>query len=728
MANNRIIGRSQSIIDATAKVTGLENYVDDIRLPHMLYASLFLSPSAHAIVRSIDVSQAMTLEGVLAVFSVFNCPNVAYNSAAPFETEDFPKQERMFSPKVRFVGDRLAMVVAESKTIADKAVRLLKFDLEELPAVFSIKEAMLDTAPLIDDQGNVLDTVEIETGNFEEVRKIADDTCTSEIDIPSYHQGAMEPHGVVADVLDEGIVVYSPTQNIFSARMICAAVLNVPESKVRVIQSTMGGSFGSKLEIILEPLCAYAAQQLKRPVKLILQRRDVMIATRRSYALRANITSYIKEERVIGQEIEAWVDAGAYCSSGIDFIWAMSAKPFRLYTFDTIRYKATSVLTNHLTASAMRGYGSTQLITAIEMHMDHLARHLKKNPAALRLEYALPPDGVDARDGQHFGSIGLLDCITKGREHFSRPVGERWEDNHYIYGTSMALGVHGNGMYPVHTDLTTMSLKMNMDGSVVLSTGTVDMGTGANTSFKMMVAEILNLSMDDITLVHGDTSSCPFDLGCYASRSIYVAGHAAILVARSLKALLEEEEIKLREEMDIPTEESVSYHWIARHAFVLHQRDLYAHATHASQADPMSYAAHFAKVRVHKQSQNIDVQEYVAAHDVGFAINPMGAEGQIEGAVQMGMGMALQEGLKYDKRGACLNCHFKKYRLVKAHQMPGIQSIFIESIEKTGPFGAKSIGEIAAVPVPAAIVNALSVALESNIYSLPYADEMDEKR
>lgn len=716
----KIIGKRIPIDDARVKATGKATYVDDLRLPGMLHAALVLSDEAHAELISVNVERALEMDGVQAVYSFFNTPDTPYNGAMPFDTKDFPAQERLFSQRLRHQGDRIAMVVADTKKQALAAAKQIKYQLATLPCVLDIEEAIREDAPQIDSSGNLQARCSLMSGDLVEAENMADEVFKTRMLMPSYHQAAMEPHGVVADC-DElsGVIVYSPTQNIFSARMICAKVLDVSEAQVRVVQTTMGGSFGSKLEIILEPLCAFAAYDLKRPVKLVLSRKQTMIASRRSYGILADIQSFVREGKWIGLDIDILVDAGGYCSSGQDFIWAMSAKPFRLYDIPHVRYQAASVLTNKTTASAMRGYGSTQLITALEHHVDALTRHLEVDPAIWRRSYALGPDGKDLRDGKEFGSIGLRDCIDEGKRRFAWPLGVRTEDEQYWYGASLALGIHGNGMYPVHTDLTTMGLKMNMDGSLVLNTGTVDMGTGANTSFRMIVAEVMGVALEKVGMQHGDTTACPFDLGCYASRSIYVAGNAALKVALSMRKRIENETNRKLENVDLGE--------YALQAFRQEARDVYCQETYVSNADPMSYAAHFARVRVDKLTSCVEVLDYLAAHDIGRMINPMGLEGQIEGAVQMGIGMALKEGLRYDPKGKLINNSLKSYPLIKAKQMPEISVKLIESQESTGPFGAKSIGEIAAVPVVAAVTNAVSVAMDMVVDILPI-DQITARR
>ena len=730
-------GRSIPVRDALAKVQGTARYVDDLRMPGLLHARLVLSTCAHGRVVSIDTSLAEQASGVVKIYTWENTPDTCYNGAAPFDGQHFPCQERMFSPVVRFRGDRVAMVVADSAEQAARAARLIRVEYREMPVVLTPQEALAPGAVSLDPSGNLLGECRKSCGPEDPHELQYDRTLVSRIQVPPYHQGALENHGVVAAPDGSGgLCVWSPTQNIFSARMILAELLEMPQSAIRVIKPVMGGSFGSKLEIILEPLAAFAARDLNRPVKLNLTRRETMQATRVSYGMEAVLTSYIRQDRLVGLEIDLLADAGAYASSGEDFIWAMSGKPFRLYRIPGIYYRARSVLTNKPVASAMRGYGSTQLITALEIHMDRTARFLGEDPWRFRREYAMRPGDPDPLTGETAGSCGLPETMEKGLALHGETPGTRSEKDGWEYGTAMALGVHGNGMHPVHFDTTTMALKMNMDGSVNLITGTSDMGTGAATVFTQIAGEVLGIPAEGIGVAEGDTSACPFDLGCYASRSVFVAGRAAKKAAEDLKEQL------IRGAGDLgypeggtprdgslwfPDGTRVSWRELAGRIFRELKRDLYSAATHTSGADPMSYAAHFATVRVHRESGRAELVDYTAVHDVGRVLNPGSLEGQIHGAVQMGAGMALSEDLGIDGQGRITRDSLGRYRMLAAPDLPEICTAFVESLEAEGPFGAKSIGEIACVPVPAAVINALSTALGEDISRLPFGHVREEK-
>ncbi len=724
------IGRSLPVRDARGKVSGTTRYVGDMQVPGMLEGVLVLSPHPHARIRGIDAASALAMPGVAAVLTHENTPENRYNGAAPFEDHSFPCQERLFSPVVRFAGDRVALVLAQNREQALRASRKLRVDYECLDFVLAPRQALETEAPQVDPAGNLGGTCRQETGDWDQALNTADQVVETRLRLPPYHQGAMETHGVLVQPDASGdLLIYTPSQNIWAVRFITADILELPQSRVRVIRTPLGGSFGGKLEVILEPLAAYAARLLNRPVKLILDRRQTIQASRVSYGLDARMRTTLQEGEVTGLELDLVADAGGYLSSGEDFVWAMSAKPFRLYRIPSIRYLARSALTNKPVASAMRGYGSTQLMTALEIHIDRVARALGTDPLNLRRRLCVRQADHDPRTGKPYGRISLRQVLEQGAQRFGRLPGERWSDSRFFYGTGMSLGVHGNGMHPVHFDTTTVALKMNRDGSVNLITGTVDMGTGTTTAFTQIVGEVLGLDACGIGVVEGDTSAAPFDLGCYASRSISVAGEAVLKAARAMENRLKgfacryfecEQAVELVDgQVRLADGRKVGTGELARWIHSQTGEDLYVHATHSASTDPMSYAAHFAQVRVCRKTGQIRVQRYCASHDPGQMINPAGLEGQIEGAVSMGIGMALSEGLSWGDDGTIETNTLGGCHLLKASEMPELETVFSQQQELSGPFGARSFGEISCVPVPAAVVNAVACARGTDVNSLP---------
>lgn len=735
------VGQGRPIKDAVQKVTGTLKYTVDLTFPQMLHAGILFSPVPHARIKTIDTSKAVALPGVHSVLTYENTPQIPYNSSVRFPGQNIPENELVFSPVVRFVGDRVAAVAAESPELVKKALNLIKVEYEELPAVYDPEEALLKGAPQLHPGGNKLGEVLAEAGNIEQGMDEADLVFEDRITIPMAHQGALEPHSCVAvcDVTDT-VTVYTPSQNIYAVRLVLARLLALPMHKVRVIKPPMGGSFGGKLEMVIEPIAALLAYRTKRPVKLVLNRQETMVSTRTRHAVTGYLrTGVTKEGKLVAQDIKLYTCPGAYASSAINLPAAMTGKVFSFYRIPNLRFRGIPVYTNTPIAGAMRGYGSTQLVFCIETHLNRIAKELGIDPVKFHLMNLVKPGDVDPRNGKELGNCRIIDCVKKGAEAFGWE--EKQKQPHHSdkvrRGIGMACGVHGNGLYPVHYDFTTMTLKLNEDGTACLLTGTMDMGSGSTTAFTQIIGEVLGLNPDNIAVMEGDTSFTPYDLGCYASRSIWVSGNAAKKVAEKVLELLKEEAGKL---LGVPKSRLIakdgqliyldnktkraSLSQTVLYAMQHSQRDIIATETFQTVAGPCSYGAHFAEVEVELESGEVRVLNYVAAHDIGRAINPLSVEGQIEGAVQMGIGLATREKLILEPdTGKISNASFKKYKMLKASEMPTIKVLLVEEGEDPGPFGAKSIGEISVVPSPAAVVNAISDAVGTNFFTMPVTPE-----
>ncbi|HSN94910.1 MAG TPA: molybdopterin cofactor-binding domain-containing protein, partial [Anaerolineaceae bacterium] len=434
--------------------------------------------------------------------------------------------------------------------------------------------------------------------------------------------------------------------------------------------------------------------------------------------------------------------AGAYTAATMSVVWAQSAKYFRNHKTPNLRYHARAAFTNTPIAGAMRGYGSPQLAFAQERQLNKIARRTGIDILELQQKNLVTNQDVDRLEGKPFGNAQPIACVLEGAQSFDwdKAIEEqsqsRKANGRYRIGVGMAVAVHGNGIFGVLPDTCGVILKMNEDGTLSMYTGVSEMGNGVVTMQRMMVAEVLSISMDSITCVQADTETTLWDLGDYSSRGVFVCGKAAAKCAEKMAILLREEAAEM---LGISPddfafqggylvhlqdfERRLSLAEIVSHAHQAHGNDFCVSHTFASEAVVMSYGAHFAKVRVDTESGTTEVLDYAACHDLGRVINPLQAQGQIEGAIQMGIGYALCEDLGIDADGVVKNDTFKKYKLIHAAEMPPIKISFVDSIESAGPYGAKSIGECATVPVAAAIANAISNALELDFDSLPITPE-----
>lgn len=736
----KYVGKSIPLIDAEAKVTGKIKYITDMELPGMLYGKLLLSNIPHGIVKNIDTSEAEKIPGVVGIYTYKNTPDIKYSGFGWYRGQNVLKNERMFTDRVRYVGDRVAIVVAENQRAAEIAVKLIKVEYQELPAVFDPEEAIESDIILHDDIPKVIEK-ETKCGDPESILDKAEIVIEDKVVTQRIHHAAMEPHACLADYDEFGkVTVWSPCQIAFGVKTLVAAVTNLPYNKVRIIKVPMGGTFGGKQEAILEPICAYLSLVTKRPVKIVMSRRESIISTR----TRTGTVSYVrtavdKTGQLLARDIKTIVNTGAYTTNGVALNIALGKKLFRLYRIKDQRYKGITVHTNVPIAGACRGYGSPQCHLISELNMEHAARAIGIDPVELRLKNLVHPYDVDPTNNQSLGNARIIDCVIKGAEEF------KWNERakapkgngRYKTGIGMACSTHGNGYghFGPYPDYTTMRLRMYEDGSMLLHSGSHELGCGTVTTMIQIIAEVMDVDPSAIAAPEVDTDVSPYDTGSQASRVMHICGECAVKVAEKLREQLIEQaasyfncsicDIELENGLiwNRKDGQKKTYGDIATFASVKNQVELCATYHFQAQDNIGSYAADFAKVTVDTMTGLVKVDDFVAVHDVGKAINPKFVEGQILGGVQMGIGMAISEDVGINKSGNIINDKFSKYHIINAPDMPDVRVFLIEKGEDHGPFGAKSVGEIATVPVAAAIVNAINDALGTNITVLPVTPE-----
>ena len=735
---NGVIGTDMPVRDAALKVTGQFKYVGDMTLPHMLHAKVLFSPVAHARIKSIDTSQAEQLEGVRAVVCWKNAPDALFNSCG--EEIDGEKTERVFDSTVRYVGDKVAAVAAETAKIAEQALKLIRVEYEELPYYLEPEDALKEEAYPIHKDSNVIEEVVQEAGDVEKGMAEADYIYEDDFETPAIHHGAIETHTSLAVYESSGkLTVYTPSQDVFGHRTNLSRIFGLPMSRVRVVNPGIGGGFGGKIDMVTEPVTALLAMKTGRPVRLVYTRREDIPSSRNRHSMKLHLKTGMKKDgTIVAQEMDVIVNAGAYAGGTMSIVWAMSGKYFKNHKTPNLRFHAVPVYTNTPVAGAMRGFGSPQEFFAQQCQMNKIARDLHISIIDMQLKNLVEPDGFDQRNGQRHGNARPIDCVKKGMELFGweEAVKEQEESGvakgRYRIGVGMAAATHGNGVYGVCPDTTGVILKMNEDGSVVMFTGVSDMGNGSVTTQAQAVAQELGISMDRIECIQADTDATMYDLGNYSSRGTYVSCNAAVKAAGKIRQELLKEAAQLLEEeqqnLELKDngvcvrnnpEKKASLEEVITHARKVNQRDICCADTFASYALAMSYGAHFVKVSVDTRTGGVKVLEYTAVHDVGKALNPMSVEGQIEGAVQMGLGYALSEGIIIDSGGKVKNTTFKQYHIMNAGEMPPIKVGLVEETEPTGPYGAKSIGECSVVPSAGAIANAVANAIGCEVHRLP---------
>ena len=738
----KYVGKNIPIHDGAAKVRGRIKYTADLQLDGMLVAKLLFSPLPHAKILSIDATTALEIPGVIGVYTHENTPKTLYNSQIWFDGQEEMtlEDERMFTDTVRFVGDRVAAVLAVDERTAQEALSLIKVEYEELPFNLDPEKAFNNQVSIHPVEEPFF-TKEFHCGDPDLVFEQAEIIVKDRVETPKIHHAAMEPHVCIAVPDHNGkITVLTPCQIIYSVRLTVAKVLGLPFNKVRVIKTPMGGSFGGKQEVILEPLCAYLAMKSGKPVKIALNRKESIVSTRtRTKVIGVVKTAVDRSGKILARDFKVIADTGAYTSNGAAIISAMGKKLFRLYRVENQRYQGMAVHTNSVVAGAARGYGTPQIMAISELNIDSTAKKLGMDPLEFRLKNLVQPNDSDPSGGPALGDARVIECAIEGAKAFDWSV-KRMRvplEGRYKRGVGMACSTHGNGYYGAFQDFVTMTLRMLEDGSMILLSGLHELGCGTITSTKQLVAEVMDMDPERIEMSEGDTETSPYDIGSQASRVMHVCGAAAMKIAQSVKTLFRSqaalifncslEDVVMCDEMTWSSKDPgkrLRYGEIAKAVQRHQQMEIIITETYRATDNPGSYGANFAEVEVDTLTGLVKVLDVVAAFDVGKAINPAFVEGQIYGGIQMGLGFALTEDIDVDPiTGIVKGDSFAKYHIVNAPDMPPIKVILIEKGENDGPYGAKSIGEIATCAIAPAIVNAVNHALGTNLTVLPLTPE-----
>jgi CO/xanthine dehydrogenase Mo-binding subunit len=743
LGENPMVGVKLPIRDAKNKVTGNTKYVADMKFSNMLHAKVLWSPVAHARIRSINTAKAEALSGVHAVICYKNVPRVYFNSSG--ETIDSYKTEQLFSDVVRYVGDKVAAVAAIDIKTAERALKLIEVDYEELPVNFDPEKALEPGAYVIHDHGDLADGNLIErivqnAGDVEKGLAEADFIFEDRYTLPAIHHAPIETHASIALYdYNHKLTVYTSSQDTFAVRVNLSRIFDMPMNRVRVSSAPLGGAFGGKVDMILEHVVSALAIKTMRPVKLVLNRREEIVSTRTRHAMIVDAKTGVKRDgSIIAQDYHAICNAGAYASGTSNIVWAMCGKAFKVHKNPNVRFVGEPVITNTVIGGPMRGFGSPQMMFPQQRQMNTIARDLGIDMLDLQRKNLVEPDGVDQRFGDPHGNPRPLDCLEKAAEIFNYREAlieqEAARNESVRIGVGIGVGAHGNGMFGVKPDLTAIIIKMNEDGSLVFYTGTHEMGTSAVTTQAQLIGGVLGVSLERIESVSSDTELTPYQLADYSSRGVFVSAHAAAQCATKMKIELakyaaellecDASEVSFADNRAWYGQNSVELSALAFLARTKYDREIIAEMTFASAGLATSYGAHFVKVSVDTQSGQVRILDYVAVHDVGMAINPLSVEGQIEGAIQMGIGYALSEGLIYDDKGRVKNNSFRTYKIPYANQMPDrIRVGFVEEKEPTGPYGAKSIGECSVVPTISAIANAIANAVNREFNHLPITPE-----
>ncbi len=633
------------------------------------------------------------------------------------------RDESILTGHARHVGDRVALVLADDEATARGALRKIKVEYEPLPAVTDIEKAE-EMAHFLHEDGEESFPGKLGYGDVEAAFAAAAHIESDVVYTQKIHHAAMEPHCVLAIPRPEKVIeLHTPCQIIFGVQHAVAQVLPLPLSKIRVVKANMGGTFGGKQECVFEPLCAWAAWKLRRPVFITTDRGETISATRTRAAMLGRVATALDADgRIIGRKFEILMDAGAYLTGTKKVMMAMGKKASRLYRVPALSYEGRVVRTSTTPAGACRGYGSPQIHTITEIHTDLMCRRLGLDPVRFRLDNLVHDGDSDPSGASDIGRARVIECLREGAERFGwrerrEPVASA--DGRFVTAAGFACCTHGNGYYKtIYHDVTRMSLRILEDGSAILRTAIHELGSGSITALAQIVAEV--------TGTEGDTTFSSYDVGCQASRVIYVCGECARLVSEEAVKLLcakaselYDATAELRGGRLVAGDKEIGLGEVVREVMRKTRCSIDVSYEHAPENNPASFGVHFAQITADRLTGLVKVGRYLAVHDVGQSINRNFVEGQIYGGIQMGIGMALCEELEYGADGMPKASNFDKYHMVNAPDMPEVEVMLIEDEEPGGPYGAKSIGEICTVPVAAAVVNAVNRALGTSLTELP---------
>lgn len=739
----KVIGNSVNRLDGIAKVTGKAKYADDFFERDMLVGKVLRSPYAHAIIKNIDVSKAKALPGVEAVITHKDLPKIKFATAGhPWSLDPAHRDiadRLILTDKARFVGDSIAAVVAIDSLTAEKALKLIQVEYEVLPHVIDPEEAIEPGAPVIHEErpDNILSSFGAEYGDIELDIKEAAHVFEGTFQTSIVQHCHIENHSAYAYLdADERIVIVSSTQIPHIVRTIVGQALQMPCGKIRVIKPYVGGGFGNKQDVVIEPLTAAMSLAVNgRPVRYALTREEVFIDTRTRHAMKFTFkTAVSKEGKLLGIYVKDIVNNGAYASHGHSIAMSAGSKFRPLYNFRSVKFDPKTIYTNLPAAGAMRGYGVPQICFALESHLDDIARKMNIDPIEFRKQNLINVGHMDPLTKNVVRTFEIPECIEKGKELI------KWDEKKKRYqnqsgekrrGLGMACFSYLCGTHPVALEIAGARIVMNQDGSVQLQISATEIGQGSDTVFGQMVAEILGLPMDMVHVVTSqDTDISPFDTGSYASRQTFVTGaavkKAAVEVREKVLAIASKNTGLRSEELDIQSAQIIertlgrvvcSLEDIAMESYYdrINAAPITSDVTENVRINAPAYGVTFAEVEVDMKTGKIEVLEIYNVHDSGIIINPKLAEGQVHGGVSMALGFALSEQLLFDKKtGKPLNNNLLDYKLQTILDTPDIGSAFVEKYEPAASFGQKSLGENTTIsPAPAirnAVLDATGVA------------------
>lgn len=758
----KVVNQRVPSLDGKGLMMGRPAYTNDFADTDSLIVKVLRSPHPFARIKSIDTSVAKAMPGVELVLTYHDFPRIPFTRAGQGYPEPSPHDKFVLDEYVRYVGDEVAIVAANTEDIAKEALNAIHVEYELLEPVLDFETAyenksVLHPEPEIHEMfpigfepsKNVAASYHMEIGDVEETLKKCDVVIQERFYTQAQAHSMMETHSSNArfDVQNR-LVIYSSTQTPVHVRRIISQALEFPISRIRVIKPRVGGGFGGKQAIHGELIVASVTIRTGKPCKLVYTRKEVFESSYSRHPMRFDMRlGAMKDGTLKAIDCQVLSDTGAYGEHALTVFMVAGSKVLPLYNkVDSVRFGGNVVYTNHTPSGAFRGYGAIQGNYALESAVDVLCQKLKMDSIAFRQKnmmkegesspiFAIMGEGTEGT-AMIMESCKLDYCVKRGMEligwkdKYPRVIGK--DDK--VRGVGMALAMQGSGIPLI--DMSSASLKLNDGGFYNMTVGATDIGQKSDTILAQIAAEVLNTTADHIIVTSSDTDLTPFDTGAYASSTTYLAGNAVIKTAKSMRELLIQEaadalliatdDVRFDgvEFKDVQSGKTISLTELSNHLFYSkNQKQLSVTESFVGHKSPPPFMAGFAEVEIDKRTGETSLINYVSVVDCGTTINPATAKGQVEGGIVQGIGMSLYEEVVVAKNGKLVTNDFLNYKIPTRLEIPDLMTEFAESYEPTGPYGAKSVAEIGIDTPPAAIANAISNALGIRLTDLPMTPE-----
>ncbi|MFH1183605.1 MAG: molybdopterin cofactor-binding domain-containing protein [Chloroflexota bacterium] len=750
-----VVGRVHVRPDAVEKVNGKAVYTDDLVFPGMLYAKVRRALVPHAFLKSLDVSAAKAVPGVVAVLTADDIPGERNHGLVVY---DWPVLIGV-GERVRYVGDALALIAAETQDIADRAASLVQAEFDLQPVITDAVQARRSDVPQIHPQGNLLKHIKVRKGDMDRGFAASDVIMEHTFHTPMMEHAFLEPEcSIAVPASDARMEIYVASQIPYQDRTQVARVLGWPEERIRIVGQLMGGGFGGKEDIAGQIHAALLANATHRPVKLLFDRHESMLVHPKRHATMIRLkVGATKDGRLQAVESELYGDTGAYASLGDKVMTRATTHSAGPYEVPHVRADCYAMYTNNPPAGAFRGFGVTQSAFAIESMMDMLAEKLQLDPIELRRMNALEV-GSTTNTGQLLReSVGLMECVDRVRAEMIKQAAVACgveadavlrphspaDAAHLVHAWGFAVGYKNTGLGGGAPDKAGAEVELYDDGSLEVRSSSAELGQGLVTVMQMAVAQELSVPIERVRVLVMDTDLTPDGGPTTASRQTFVTGNASRLAAQALREAIS---TALAEKLDVPPAKihfadglvhangrTMNLAEAAREMKAMGQKPRALYEYEAPPTQPLgeggdmhfafSFAAQAAEVEVNTRTGEVQVLRVIAANDVGAAFNPLGLQGQVEGGVMMGIGSCLTEEFVVEN-GNVVTDHLARYRMPGIMLTPAITSIVVEHPAAQGPYGAKGVGEICTIPTPPAITNAIYNAVGVRIDRLPVDQEL----